>query len=192
MKEEINQPRGPWFTNTREILHSNKYGLRLIRDEVKRPNGSEGIYDYLKLRGNGGAYVLPLDDNGNIFLVRQFRYPANKWTMEAASGGMEEGQDFIDLASAELKQELGIRANIWDTLMERTDPAPHIIDSPQRLYLARDLSFYETEHEDTEQNHLSIKRIKLEDALEMVKRSEITETPTCLTIALAYNFLRNL
>ena len=188
MKEEINRLRGPWFSKTREVVHSNQYGLRVIRDEVIRPNGSEGIYDYLRVKP--GAYVLPFDKDENVYFVKQFRYPADKYSVEAASGGMEDGQNFLEIAQAELKQEIGIVANEWVALMERTDPAPHIIDSPQRLYLAKDLTFYKPQQEDTEQKHMEIVKMSLEDALQCVKKSIITETPTALTIMLAYDYIR--
>ena len=181
--ETINESRGPWFTKTRRIVYRNQYNLKVIRDEVVRPNKTEGIYDYLNV--NGGSYTLPIDENNLVYLVRQFRYPANKWSIEVASGGLNKDESHLNAAKRELGEELGIVASSWTCLSKRDDPAPHIIDSPQQIYLAESLTHVETKHDETEKRNIEIITMYLDDAVQAVLNSEITETPSKLAIMLA-------
>ena len=187
--EEINQPRGSWFTKNRRVVYENRYGLRVVHDEVLRPNKSEGIYDYLKVKS--GAYTLPLDSNGNVYLVEQFRYPANILSIEVASGAIESGETSLDAGKRELKEELGIVANQWINLSRRDDPAPHIMGSTQQLFLAMDLTFEEKEYDETEKQNLRTVKMNLEEAVQAVRESRISETPSKLAIMLAKDYLEN-
>ncbi len=185
--EIIDQPRGPWHTKTRKIAYQNQYALKVIRDEVIRPDKSEGIYDYLHV--NGGSYALPIDENNLVYLVKQFRYPVNIWSIEVASGGLNKGEKHLDAAKRELEEELGIIATRWTCLSKRDDPAPHIIDSPQQIYLAEGLNQRQTNHDETEKRNIEIVTMYLDDAVQAVLNSEITETPSKLAIMLAKHHL---
>lgn len=188
-EEIVNKPRGPWFTKTREVVYENDFGLKVFHDKVLRPNKSEGIYGFISVRS--GSYTLPLDNDGNVYLISQFRYPANIQSIEAASGGRENKESYIALAKRELEEELGIRAKNWVSLSNVDQPAPHIMDSLQYFFLAMDLEFSRLKHEETEQGHLKSLKMNLEKAVQSVRDGKIVETPTRLLIMLANDYLEN-
>ena len=81
--------------------------LHLYRDEVILPDGSESVREYCN--HNGGVCVLPLTDDGEVILVKQYRYAHRKCTLEIPAGKLEKGEnaDIHSAALRELKEETG-------------------------------------------------------------------------------------
>ncbi len=104
----------PWQTRARRILYDNGQ-LRLREDAVIQPDGSPGSYTYLEVAALIVA-VVPLDDDGRVHLVRQWRYPwgCNSWEIPAGHG--EPGETPLAAAQRELAEEVGLRASSWEPL----------------------------------------------------------------------------
>ena len=115
--------------------------LKLYRDEVEVPGGGKSAREYV--HHPGGAAVVALDGDGNVYLERQFRYPYRKVVVEIPAGKLEEGEDPFDAIRRELKEEIGATAGRWDSL-GYIMPSVGYTDEMLWLYLARDLTFGET------------------------------------------------
>lgn len=126
-----------------------------------------------------GVSVLAIDDDGTVCLTEEFHYGVGRVTLEVASGGTEPGEDDLETARRELKEELGITAREWIDL-GICDPFTASVVSPTRLYLARGLTFGDQDPEGTEQ--IRCVRMPLAEAVEKVMSSEITHAPSCLAI----------
>lgn len=114
--------------------------LKVYRDEVELVNGDTSIREFV--HHPGGAAVVALDADGNIYLERQFRYPYHKVVLEIPAGKLEPGEDPFDAIKRELKEEIGAEAGRWDAL-GYIMPSVGYTDEMLYLFLARDLAFGE-------------------------------------------------
>lgn len=167
---------GPWkIVSSQEIYSDPWMDLRL--DQVIRPDGKPGTYSTVRLKA--GVCVIAVDAHKNVHLTREFHYAVGRVTLEGVSGGIEPGEDPIECARRELREELGIVADTWKEL-GWVDPFTSAIASPTRLYLATHLTFVPPENEGTE----CIERVEmsLEDALLAIDSQTITHAPTCVAL----------
>lgn len=82
--------------------------LHVYKDEVRLPNGSNAVREVI-LHG-GASCVLPIDDNGNVYMVRQYRYPFKRTLLEVPAGKLDKGEDPKVAAVRELQEEIGMQA----------------------------------------------------------------------------------
>lgn len=177
------QRHGPWLIHARREVYRDPW-IEVVRDEVTRPDGAPGTHCIVRLKA--GVSVLALDDDGLVHLTREFHYGVGRETIEAVSGGIDEGEDPLDCARRELNEELGIEAREW-TDLGLCDPFTSVVVSPTRLFLARGLTFGATAQEGTEQ--IGRVTVKLDDAVAMVFDGHITHAPSCLAILKTWHVL---
>ncbi|HEV2708047.1 MAG TPA: NUDIX hydrolase [Pyrinomonadaceae bacterium] len=175
---------GLWTIKRTEQRYADAF-IEFHVDEVIKPDGSEG--EFAVARMLPGVSTLALDADGFVYLGREFRYAIGRESLETASGAVDEGEAEADAARRELKEELGIEA---DELIDLglVDAVTSQVYSPARLFLARGLRFRESEQEGTEE--IEVVRVKLEAAVEMVMRAEITHAVSCTLILKAQEYLR--
>ncbi len=173
-------PHGPWNIVERHEVYRDPW-IHLHKDDVVRPDGKPGTFSVVHLKP--GVTVLAVDDNGQAYLTEEFHYGVGRVTLEAVSGGIEEGEDALGTARRELKEELGIEAAGWQDLGS-CDPFTSSIVSPTRLYLATQLTLGEQELEGTE----LIRRVAvpLADAVAMTMDGRISHAPSGLLILKAW------
>ncbi len=176
-------PHGPWLIHQRRDVYQDAW-IHLTRDEVTRPDGKPGHHSILKLKP--GVCVIAMDDQDHLYLTEEFHYAVGRVTLEGVSGGIEAGEDPLQAAGRELEEEIGLRAAHW-TDLGSCDPFTAIVNSPTRLYLARELTFVPDAPEGTER----IRRVRMAWplALAAVQDSTISHAPTALAIMKAYYLL---
>jgi 8-oxo-dGTP pyrophosphatase MutT (NUDIX family) len=176
----MTRKHGPWTIKETTQKYRHKL-MEVYEDQVIKPDGSHGIYATVKV--NPGVSVLALDEDGAAYLAREFRYAIGANSLEVVSGAIDDGEQPIDSARRELKEELGIEAGEW-TELGRVDPITSIINSPSSLFLARDLTFKEKEQEGSER--IEVVKVSLGEAVRMVIDSEITHGTSCVLILRAF------
>jgi 8-oxo-dGTP pyrophosphatase MutT (NUDIX family) len=134
-----------------------------------------------------GVGVLPIDDEGNVYLNREFKYAVNKISIEAPSGSIAAGESPFSTAKRELREELGIEARVLNHL-GRVDPHTTNVDSPAYLFLARGLSFKKPNRDVTE--FIEPLKIKLAEAVEMVMNGTITYAQSIAVILKSNEYLK--
>jgi 8-oxo-dGTP pyrophosphatase MutT (NUDIX family) len=117
--------------------------------------------------------VIPLDAEGYIWLVGQYRFVLKGYSWEIPEGGGDPAVPAVESAQRELKEETGLEASEWSLLLEM-HLSNSIGDEQAFVYLARGLHQGEAEPEETEQ--LIVRRVPFEEAYEMVERGEITDS----------------
>ena len=159
---------GPWTVEATVQKHRDSF-LTVREDRVIRPDGQPGTYTTVTMKP--GVAVLPFDEQGTVYLTRQFRYAVGRESIEAACGGIDEGEKPRDAARRELREELGIEAAEWIDL-GHFDLDTSMINGPVHLFVAKRLSFTETEREGTE----TIESLKLpfKTVVTMILNGEIT------------------
>ena len=148
--------------------------ISVTEDQVINPAGSKGIYGIVHFK-NLAIGVIPMDREGNIYMVGQYRYVTGKYSLEIPEGGGPIGIDPLDSAKRELKEETGLQAKNWEKLFEM-DLSNSVTDERAIVYLATDLEQGEPDPEETEV--LSVSKIHLTEAYQMVLDGKITDSIT--------------
>jgi len=140
-------------------------------EKVLNPNGGESQYGRIHFKSKAIA-IVPLDEDGNTWLVGQNRYTTDEYSWEVPMGGSDAGEDPIYTAKRELKEETGLTAGKLEQIM-RLHPSNSITDEEGFVFVATNLEQGETDFDDDE--NLQVRKLSLVDAIEMVKRNEITD-----------------
>ena len=131
----------------------------------------------------GASAVIPVDSEGNTYLVRQFRAPVECVLLEIPAGKLDApDEDRLWAAKRELKEETGLKAANWLHLTD-TVTTPGFSSERISLYLARDLSFGDQQPDDDE--FLNVVKLPFEEVWNMVMCGEIRDAKTQIAVALA-------
>ena len=136
----------------------------------------------------GASAVLPVDDEGMIYLVRQFRAPIEQVLLEIPAGKLDSvDEDRLLAAKRELREETGLQAESW-THMVDIFTTPGFSNERISLYLARDLKAGDAQPDDDE--FLNLVRMPLKEAVEMAQRGEIQDVKTLIALLMARDMLK--
>ena len=169
----------PWQTKKITPVYENPW-IRVEHHEVINPSGNEGIYGKAHFK-NKAIAIVPVDKEGNTWLVGQYRYTLDTYSWEIPMGGGPLGGDTLDSARRELKEETGLKASAW-TLLQEIHTSNSVTDETGYIFMAEDLEMGEPEFEDTED--ISILKIPFTEALEWVISGKITDSLSVIGILL--------
>lgn len=158
-------------------------GLILHIDHVtnRLPNGKLAAREIA--RHVGASAVVPVDAEGNVWLVKQFRAPVDRVLLEIPAGKLDyKGEDRLLAAKRELQEETGLTAGRWTHLTDIVT-TPGFSDELISLYLAQDLSAGQS-HPD-EDEFLNVVRVPLSQLVEMIARGEVPDAKTVCAVMLA-------
>ncbi|MBP3721958.1 MAG: NUDIX hydrolase [Selenomonadaceae bacterium] len=153
--------------------------LHVQRDTVKLPNGNEATREWV--RHPGASSVLPILPNGDIVLVKQYRYPIGKVTLEVPAGKLDKNEDSLNCAMRELEEETGYTA---DKIKKITTIATTVGFSNEliHLYVAEDLSAGKFHPDDDE--FINVVKMPFAEALKKIENGEIFDMKTIISILL--------
>lgn len=177
---------GPWKIKSSEVKYKNDW-LTLREDQAVRDDGVERLKVVVGIRP--GISVLPVDEDGNVYLCKEFRYAANIESIHPANGGIEEGELPLAAAQRELKEELGIEAKKW-TPMGAMQVLGSKIDSLQTHFLAEGLTFGKQQPDGIES--IDLVKLPIAEAVRMVFDGEIVESMTAVLVLKAARHLGKL
>lgn len=160
--------------------------LDLYLDDVLLPDGRPSKREYIKHLG--AACVVPVDENGNVIVVKQFRYPFSSVLTEVPAGKLDsKSEAHADTAVRELKEETGCVAENLIYLGEYY-PTCAYSDEVIHMYLATGLRDEEQTLDEGE--FVDVERIPLETLVEEIMKGNIKDGKTQTAILKAYLYLK--
>jgi ADP-ribose pyrophosphatase len=177
MKDEAN----PWTVLSSERVYEDAF-ISLIKHAVADASGKNSQYavtHYKQL----GLRILPIDRNGQTWLVGQYRFAAGAYSWELPAGGGDVGEPPQAAAARELHEEVGLEASSWLEI-NRLVPAGSMLALREISYLAWDLK--ESERDPDPQEVIQVRRVPFRDAVNMALTGEIANAGTVATILMAH------
>ena len=160
------------------LMKGRAFAIR--RDTLKTPDGRETKFEIIE---HGGSVVLiPVDENGNVLLVRQYRHATQGELLELPAGTLDDDEDPEVCAAREIREETGMAAR---QLVRLGDfyLAPGYSTEFMVVYLATDLSFSPLEADADE--FLSVKKVPVVEAIQMAERGEMPDAKSLAALFLA-------
>ena len=166
----MNEGKNPWTVLSKTAAYENPW-IRVDHHEVLNPAGGPGIYGVVHFKSHATG-VVPIDENGNVILVGQYRFPLNAYSWEIPEGGSRENVSVLHSAQRELLEECGLTAKNWLEI-QQTDLSNSVSDERGTVFLAWDLEQLQAEPELTEE--IQVSRVPFWDAVSRVKDGKIRD-----------------
>ena len=159
--------------------------LHVVKDKVLLPDGKTSYREFCLHKG--AVAVIPITENNEAILVRQFRYAHHREFLEIPAGKFDfVGEDPLAAAKRELEEETGASAEKFIDL-GILDTTPALIDEKIHMFMAVGLSYGEMHLDEDE--FLSVHKIHMTELIEMVMKGKIRDAKTQIAILKAARIL---
>jgi ADP-ribose pyrophosphatase len=167
--------------NSRETFSGRL--LHVYLDEVRLPDGTTSTREWI--RHPGASAVLPVFENGDVMMVKQFRYPLSQVFYEVPAGKLDPGETPGSTAERELREEAGLVCGQY-AYVGHFYPSIGYTNEIIHLYVAWDI---ETVSQNVDDDEFLIKeRLPFRQAVEMVHSGEISDGKTMITVLRAWHW----
>lgn len=187
---DINTPvrvsKSPFKTTSSTIAWSSPW-YRVRQDQIVLPDGSPGVYNVVE--HSGAVWIIPVTPEGEIVMIKHYRYTVDDWCWEVPAGGVNTGQTLEETAFTELKEEIGGLAESLEYIGQFYT-SNGISNEVAHIYLATGVEPGVPAHEPAEV--LEVHIFTIEEVLRMAHSNEISDGPTALAILLCEERLRAL
>lgn len=180
---------GPWRVSSSKIIYRSPF-LKVWEDKVITPEGQRGIHNLASgaRTNSGGVSVVAVNEEGEIYLVKQYRYAHRGYTLEVINGGATDREAPLTAARRELREEANLLAKRWTKLGE-TEAGTETLRFRTHLYLALGLKELKSVYKG--ENLMKVVKVSLEEAVRLVRQGKIPLTGSALNILLAKDYLNN-
>jgi ADP-ribose pyrophosphatase len=169
-----------WKAVSSKPCYSSPY-FRVFEEKVILPNGEQILFSKLDMRDF--VTVLPIASK-KIVMIRNYRYPANRWFLELPSGNIERGETPKQCAERELLEETGYRATFyyraWYHPVDRSLQKAHI-------FFAKALSKEHPDRDKTETQQ--VVTIPAQEAMKKLDQGKLRHAPTIVALSLCRNLI---
>ena len=156
----------------RKLEHKGKI-LEFYSDTMQLPDGKQAQWDFIKHKG--AAAVVPVDDEGNVIMVRQYRNALERETIELPAGARNDGEDLQVTAVRELEEETGYVAEEVGLLFNLYTTVAYC-DEKIGIYYARGLK-KKDRHLD-EDEYVDVEKYSLDELVHMIYEGKIQDSKT--------------
>lgn len=165
-----------------ELVHQGPV-VQVYRGRFAGPDGAE--FDREVVRHPGAVGVVPVLDDGTVLLVRQYRSALDALVLEIPAGKLDvEGEAHEATAARELEEEIGYHPGRLEELC-RFHNSPGYADEQVVVYLGTDLEPREASPSGVEEEHMTVERVPLAEADELVRSGAVTDAKTVIGLLLA-------
>lgn len=151
--------------------------IDVYTDIIKLPSGKEAKWDYIHHKG--AAAIVPVDKDGKIIMVRQYRNAIDKYSLEIPAGGLNPGEDMKTCAARELEEETGYSSKNIEHLFDLYTTVA-FCNEKIGIYYTKDLT--KTEQNLDEDEFVSIERYTLDELVQFIFNGVIDDAKTISAI----------
>ena len=170
------------FIRSEVILQGRAFKIR--RDTLKTPDGHETTYEIIE--HGGSVVIVPIDAEGNLLFVRQYRHATRLDLLELPAGTRDGDEPYEDCAAREIREETGMQAGklqkVGDFYL-----APGYSSEFMAVFLATDLHANPLSGDDDE--YLQVEKVPLKEAISMFERGDVPDAKSLAAWLLAKPFL---
>jgi 8-oxo-dGTP pyrophosphatase MutT (NUDIX family) len=167
----------PWQTLARRVVYENPW-IRVREDQVLRPDGLPGIYGVVEFK-NRAVGVLPVEHDGSVWLVGQYRYPLEAYSWEIPEGGCPEGESAEATAIRELREETGLTAGRMELVL-KSHLSNSVSDELGYIFRANELTQGADDPDGTER--IAVRRFEWDEVWRMLKSGAITDSLSVMAL----------
>ena len=165
------------------LLKGRAFAIR--RDLMRTPDGRETKFDIIE--HGGSVVIVPLDSDGNLLFVRQYRHAAGQDLLELPAGTLDEEEEPAVCAAREIREETGFAAGRLEKIGDFY-LAPGYSTEFMVVFLATDLKHDPLEADADE--FLSVEKIPVQQAIELAERGEMPDAKSLAALLLARRYLK--
>ncbi len=158
--------------------------FRIRRDTLKTPDGRETKFEIIE--HGGSVIVVPVDEHGDMYFVRQYRHAAGKYLLELPAGTRDGDEPYEACAAREIREETGMEAGKLQKVGEFF-LAPGYSSEFMEVYLATDLKHNPLEADEDE--FLTVEKYPLRQAIEMAERGEMPDAKSLAALLMVKPYL---
>ena len=177
-------PENPWQTRGSREIYVNPW-IRVREDHVIRADGKDGIYGVVEFQSYALG-IVPVAENGDTFLIGQWRYPLGLYSWEIPEGGGSLSVPLLYSARRELAEETGLTASLW-TDLGLFHLSNSVTNETGQVFLAQELTHGDAQPEGDEV--LQVRRLPLSEAYAMAMDGRITDGVSIIGLARAVRWL---
>ncbi len=168
--------------NSQQVFKGKVFAVR--QDQVQLPDGKTVRLDIVD--HNDSVSIVPLDSDGKIWFIQQYRHPTGKVLLELPAGVMDAGEQPETSARRELREEIGMAAGQWRQLGEFY-LAPGYCTENMFVFLASQLQADALPPDEDED--ITVEKISIVEAYALAERGEINDSKSLAALMLARPFL---
>jgi len=154
--------------------------FKFRRDHLKTPDGRETKFEIIE--HGGSVVIIPVDSDGNMLFVRQYRHAAGKDLLELPAGTRDGNEPYEECAAREIREETGMEAGKLEKVGEFY-LAPGYSTEFMGVFLATDLKHNPLEADDDE--FLSVEKMSVKNAISMAESGEMLDAKSLAALLLA-------
>ncbi|MBV6392149.1 MAG: ADP-ribose pyrophosphatase [Anaerolineales bacterium] len=170
------------FLRSEVLMKGRAFTIR--RDYLKTPDGRETKFEIVE--HGGSVVIVPVDAEGNLLFVRQYRHAANIDMLELPAGTRDGDEPFEECAAREIREETGMEAGTLKHIGSFY-LAPGYSTEYMGVFLATDLRHNPLEADEDE--FLSVEKIPIRKAFEMAERGEVPDAKSLAALLMARSFM---
>lgn len=171
------------------ISKEDKFRGRIVYmhvDKVRLPDGRESVREIVE--HSGGVAIIPVDEDGNVYCVRQYRYAAGEHVLEVPAGKLSEGEDPFECAVRELSEETGFSA---DNFVPMGFFYPSIGYCKEKIYIYLATGLRRGKAHLDEGEFLDVEKYPLDTLVRMVENNELHDGKSIIAVLRSQRYLRN-
>lgn len=170
------------FIKSETLMQGRAFKIR--RDWLKTPDGRETKFEIIE--HGGSVVIIPVDEEGDLLFVRQYRHATGKELLELPAGTRDGDEPFEECAAREIREETGMEAGKLQKVGEFY-LAPGYSTEFMAVYLATDLKHNPLEADEDE--FLSVEKIPMAEAIRRAERGEIPDAKSLAALFMARPYL---
>jgi ADP-ribose pyrophosphatase len=169
----------PYMPISKAVLFTNPW-WKYCLDQIELPSGKIGDYHYVLT--NGSSMVIPVEEDGGLLLVRQYRYTGNRDSIEFPCGGLKDGANYEITARDELVEETGFLAGQLE-VVGNFNPCNGLLNEICTVYVARNLTYAGARPDETES--MELVRLQIKEIDDLIRNGTIWDGMTIAAWAIA-------